>query len=216
MIRLNIHGHHFLLLKEKAMFWEERRTLLISDVHLGKIMHFRREGIAVPDMALMQNFARLEDLLFLTNADRVVFLGDLFHNTFNAEWHLFSGWRKQFSQVEMIVVKGNHDILPDELFTNLDISIWEEQLAEESFLFTHHPLAHTEHPYFVFSGHIHPVFRMEAKARQSLRLPCFVLDPQQAILPGFGVFTGGHAEAQQPGRKIFVIGGEMVFPVGGS
>lgn len=211
MKEINIRGHHFLLLKEKAIFWPERSTLLISDVHLGKVMHFRKEGIAVPDLALLQNFARLENLLFLTGADRIIFLGDLFHHELNTEWDLFSGWRRQFCQVEMMIVKGNHDILPDELFSGLDMEVVAGTLIEEEFLFTHHPLEVPAGCHFAFAGHIHPVFRMEAKGRQSLRLPCFVIEEHQAILPGFGVFTGGHPVVQKVGRNIYVIGGDQVF-----
>lgn len=40
--RINIKDQNLLLLPEKALFWEEEKGLIISDVHLGKAGHFRK------------------------------------------------------------------------------------------------------------------------------------------------------------------------------
>ena len=34
------------------MIWENTNTLLVADIHLGKITHFRKAGIAVPAAAI--------------------------------------------------------------------------------------------------------------------------------------------------------------------
>ena len=48
-------------------------------------------------------------------------------------------------------------------------------------------------PFFVFvlAGHLHPVCHLSGPARDAMRLPCFVSEPGQGILPAFGAFTGG-------------------------
>jgi hypothetical protein len=51
----------YLLLTQRAIFWQETQTLLIGDLHLGKITHFRKEGIAVPPNAIDNNFKRLNE-----------------------------------------------------------------------------------------------------------------------------------------------------------
>jgi metallophosphoesterase superfamily enzyme len=50
-MQIEIRDNHFDLLIQKAIFWQEKQTLLIGDLHLGKITHFRKEGIAIPQIA---------------------------------------------------------------------------------------------------------------------------------------------------------------------
>src|SRR4051812_26169186 len=115
-MELRIRDNHFVLLHQKAIYWIEARTLLIADLHLGKIMHFRKHGIAVPEGAISNNFNRLDELIEKCNPERIIFLGDLFHNRLNAEWDLFASWRNSYNHIEMLIVMGNHDILPHWLF----------------------------------------------------------------------------------------------------
>ncbi len=62
-MQIEIRNHHFELLYHKAMFWKETNTLLLGDLHLGKITHFRKEGMALPPNAIENNFARLDELI---------------------------------------------------------------------------------------------------------------------------------------------------------
>ena len=84
-----IFGEHFSMHPSGAMFWEEKQMLLVSDVHLGKISHFRKYGSAVPQNAIAQNFERLTAVVEHFQPSRICFLGDLFHSSLNLEWDLF-------------------------------------------------------------------------------------------------------------------------------
>src|SRR4051812_42331128 len=99
---IEIRNLHFRLLPQKAIYWEEEKTLLVSDLHLGKIMHFRKEGIAIPAIALENNFKRLDEIVLTNNVLRIIFLGDLFHNSLNTEWQTFRRWRNKYQSMEMI------------------------------------------------------------------------------------------------------------------
>ena len=120
-MQIEIRGNHFILLTQRAIFWEETQTLLIGDLHLGKITHFRKEGIAVPNNAAANNFLRLNELVQRTGATRIIFLGDLFHNEYNSEWETFREWRAEHHYIDMIIVMGNHDILPVSLLLECDL-----------------------------------------------------------------------------------------------
>ncbi|GGC13685.1 ligase-associated DNA damage response endonuclease PdeM [Dyadobacter sediminis] len=212
-MQIEIRGNHFRLLSQKAVFWEETQTLLIGDLHLGKIIHFRKEGIAVPGIAAENNFLRLNQLVQHTGAVRIIFLGDLFHSKYNSEWETFRAWRAGHHYIEMIIVIGNHDILPVSLFLESDMQVYMEDFEEDGFIFTHHPKTELRSDRFVFAGHVHPVFTSYGKGRQSVRLPCFVIDKNQAILPSFGVFTGGYPVNIINGRKIYITTETTIFPV---
>lgn len=209
-MQIEINNHQFRLLPEKAIFWKTRKTLLIGDLHLGKITHFRNAGIAVPSRAYHNNFQRMEHLILHNDAERIILLGDLFHNVYNAEWELFANWRRKFHSIEIIIVLGNHDILPYDLFQEINITV-EDYWQEDNFIFLHHPMEHPEENY-VFCGHIHPVYCLRSRM-QSIKLPCFTVDNNQTILPSFGVFTGGYEMKKVKGRSIFVIAENEVIKV---
>ena len=48
MNSIEINNHNFILHPSGAIFWLEKKTLFLADVHLGKVAHFRKNGIAVP------------------------------------------------------------------------------------------------------------------------------------------------------------------------
>lgn len=79
------------------MYWVEKRMLLISDVHLSKISHFRKYGSALPGRAMYQNFVKLDNAVEYFNPESICFLGDLFHSTLNNEWDLFKEWVERIS-----------------------------------------------------------------------------------------------------------------------
>jgi metallophosphoesterase superfamily enzyme len=86
----------------------------------------------------------------------------------------------------------------------------DEPFACGPFALCHHPEVQSEA--YVLAGHVHPVFHLRT-ARESLRLPCFLLGTSRAILPAFGAFTGGHALIPQRTDRVYVVADELVFPV---
>lgn len=165
-------------------------------------------------MAAHNNFERLNEIVQSTGATRIIFLGDLFHHKHNAEWETFRAWRAQHFYIEMIIVIGNHDVLPRQMFLEAGLQICSEDFEEDAFVFTHHPREEPDPLKFIFAGHIHPVFTTYGKGRQHVRLPCFVVDRHQAILPSFGVFTGGFAMELKAERRIYITTEVKVFLVG--
>ena len=207
MTSINIHGQTFLLHTSGAAYWQDRQMLLISDVHLGKISHFRKAGSAVPQNAVPANFEKLSAVAAYFRPAAICFLGDLFHSSLNKEWLHFQSWRKTIS-ARLILVQGNHDIIAPQLYEQLQLEVVPE-LVWEAFLLTHEPEERA--PFFNIAGHLHPGVRLRGKARQVLRLPCFFKTGSQLILPAFGEFTGKHILEQQNGAEVFVLGGEQVY-----
>ena len=56
-------GQDLLLLPQKAIFWQQEKALIASDVHLGKSGHFRKAGIALPQDMAQEDLAVLSDLI---------------------------------------------------------------------------------------------------------------------------------------------------------
>jgi len=183
--------------------------LLISDVHLGKISHFRKFGSALPGNAIFQNFIKLDNTVEYFNPESICFLGDLFHSTLNNEWNLFTEWVER-TQLPIILVAGNHDIIGPHKYEELGITVVSEWTLD-GFLLIHDPQERED--YYTLSGHIHPAVLLAGKGRQFLKLPCFFRTPKQLILPAFGEFTGTYVMEPQEDDKVYVITKEDVVEV---
>ena len=203
MISLNILGQDFKLLPEKAIFWEQQKTLLIADTHFGKVTHFRKSGIAIPEGAAFKNLSRLQELITKQSPEKVIFLGDLFHSELNTEWLAFKEVIRKFPEVNFQLITGNHDILHEQSYTNSHFTIFSEPLEMGPFLLSHEPMEHRE--LYNLCGHIHPGVRMVGGGRQSLRLPCFYFGEKGGILPAFGEFTGLYLLQPKKDDSIFII-----------
>lgn len=193
-----------------ALYWESRGALLISDVHLGKVSHFRKHGAAVPNEAIYGNFKLLDEVIEYFRPKQILFLGDLFHSHLNGEWDLFEAWVHRCGP-EIVLVSGNHDIISPLRYEALGIKVVKE-LQFSPFLLTHHP--EEREGLFTISGHIHPAVKLQGLARQSLRLPCFFCSEQQLILPAFGAFTGSHTLKPGKNDRVYAIAGEEVIKLG--
>ncbi len=192
-----------------TLFWKEKRMLLISDVHLGKVSHFRKFGSAVPQAAVLRNFELLDDSLAFFEPEIVCFMGDLFHSSMNKEWQLFEDWVGKVEST-IILIAGNHDIISPLKYEDLGIQVVSE-IQQDGFLLTHHP--EEREGFFNFSGHIHPAVRLRGGGRQSLRLPCFFKSDQQMILPAFGAFTGTYVLEPNRDDQIFTLAENSVIKI---
>jgi DNA ligase-associated metallophosphoesterase len=204
-----INNQDFILHQSGAAFWEKKKILLISDVHLGKVAHFRKHGIGIPNDAIFENFTRLKMVLDLFNPTTIIFLGDLFHSKMNKEWDLFVEWTKTHSHT-IILVEGNHDIISKKYYANLNIEIYSE-LVIDNFLLTHHPTE--EDGLFNFCGHIHPGIQLRGLGKQFLSLSCFFRKPNQMIFPAFGEFTGNYYLVPTENDKVYAITKEDVIEI---
>lgn len=210
-MQIKIKNNTFRLLPQKAIFWEEARTLLLSDLHIGKISHFRKEGIPIPRGGLHENFTRLDAVMEAHPVERVVFVGDLFHSTLNEEWNDFCRWRGKYGGTDMHIVMGNHDLFPPRFYAEICLTVHETEMAAGPFTLAHHPKKTFTGDEYVISGHIHPVIRLYGKANQRLRFPCFYFGARQALLPSFGYFTGGaHIQPQENDRVVAVVNDTLV------
>ena len=211
---LTLEGEQLWLLADKAMYWPARRCLLIADAHFGKASAYRSLGQPVPQGTTTANLERLDRLLSAHDCERVIFLGDFLHGPGSHASGTLSAlraWRERHPELLMTLIRGNHDKRAGDPPPDLGIDVVPEPLLMGPFALQHEPDAHPNH--HVLAGHVHPVYRLRGKGRQSLRLACFQIGTRVSLLPAFGAFTGGYAVQQDSDRRIFVIGDQEVWPV---
>lgn len=132
-----IHDNTFWLLAQRAVYWEQQKTIILADLHLGKTGHFRKEGIAVPQAVFKEDLHRLFDIIQQYKPERLIIAGDMFHSKMNKEVDLFTRWRRDISQLPIHLVKGNHDILHNDHYTHADISVTDCSMFIDKFCFVH-------------------------------------------------------------------------------
>ncbi len=219
MLHYNWQGHSFGLSPQRFIFWEKEKAIILSDLHLGKTGHFRREGIAMPQQVYKEDLQRLFTILQQYKPDRLLIVGDMVHSKQNKELDWFCRWRNDFSQIDFTLIKGNHDILKDEWYHDNCINVSAE-LQIDGLRFVHDDtnredgltgdeVAAVFQP--TISGHIHPGILMKGIAKQSLRLPCFYFNQQQCFLPAFSHFTGNYLMKPQKGDDVFVMMGKDIY-----
>ncbi|MFK7922771.1 MAG: ligase-associated DNA damage response endonuclease PdeM [Bacteroidia bacterium] len=210
--RITIADTELILLPERAIYWPDQKALLVADLHLGKSGHFQKHGIPISGEVHFRDLDILGTLLQRHLVERLVFLGDLFHSSYNREWEIFSDFMAEFECHKDLVI-GNHDRLDAERYAEAGLQVHRENLRLGNFELRHEPLADDEPDLgaYVLCGHIHPGVRLRGAGKQSLRLPCFYFAERQAILPAFGQFTGLAICYPKKNDQVFVIAeGEVV------
>lgn len=187
-----IQQQHFWLSAARCLFWEEEKSLIVSDLHFGKTGHFRKSGIAVPQQVFKEDLQRLMDQLQFYKPKQLLVVGDMFHSSANKELELFLRWRNDLAGIDIQLIKGNHDILKSEWYENAGIKVHQTQLTIGDFCFAHDVEQSDcgSSAGYYFTGHIHPGVILNGMGRQTLRFPCFYFNNQFAILPAFSRFTG--------------------------
>ena len=206
-IEHNIENQRIIFDYRKFLFWEKESALILSDVHVGKITHFIKNGIPLPENSSFSNLKLLKSIISEYQPQKVFFLGDLFHSNYNSEWDEWLSFFKNTS-LRFTLIKGNHD--------QLNHRIEQLNIYKEFFL----PPFHFSHfPEFIdgkfnIHGHIHPAYKLTGKGKQVLKLPCFHICKNSLTLPSFGAFTGNHfVRLENTNDQIFILSKNQIFKI---
>lgn len=210
---IDIRGTEIQLLAQKGIFLVKKKILVLADMHLGKLVHFRKNGIFVPTSPINQDLRTLIYLIEKFEPVEVVFLGDLFHSEKNSEYYHFVDTINLFPTIQFTLTKGNHDIIPEEFFNDCNVSIVNEKVLESNIVLMHQLPKLLDQDLFYIIGHIHPGYRFEGKGRQSYRLPCFHLGVYSLTLPAFGTHTGLFIPQFLENDRIYAILNEEVVKI---
>ena len=196
-----------------AGFAKWRSMLIMSDLHIGKTMHFRKAGLPIPAKARDADFARLIQIFDEHRPETVIVLGDLFHSSFNSEMEELSMITSSFGNINFRLVIGNHDILDPSIYRSLDFEC-SHSLAFDNLVMTHEPMEHLSQGSVNIHGHIHPGVHLKGKARQSISAPCFHFSTNHICLPAFGSLTGHVKTKVKKGDQLFAIVNNQVLALG--
>lgn len=184
---LDIAGAGLLATVEGALVWPEERLLVIADLHLEKGSCLASRRIFLPPYDTAATLARLGRLVARFAPQRLVFLGDTFHDP-RGSARILAHDREAFLNLlhrrDVVFIAGNHDPDPPQGLAGVSA----QELSVGPVTFRHEPTAGPASG--EVAGHLHPVARIAARGR-SLRRRCFAHDGARAVLPAFGAYAGG-------------------------
>lgn len=200
-----------------ALYWPDRETLIVSDLHFEKGTSFARRRHFLPPYDTRSTLARLEGVCRRLRPARVISLGDSFHDG-EAEARMDGADADRLEALtrahDWIWILGNHDPAPPQRFGGAV----ETELAAGPLTFRHEPASAPATG--EIAGHLHPCAVVRVRSRR-LRRRCFASDGTRVIVPAFGAYAGGlnvldEAYADLLPAAAFhawMVGGTQVVPV---
>jgi DNA ligase-associated metallophosphoesterase len=191
-----------------ALVWEEKRLLVVSDLHLEKGSSFALRGVLLPPYDTAATLARLAAVIARHDPRMVIALGDSFHDR-DAHARLSDGDRDALTALQSgrdwVWISGNHDpALPSDLG-----GIVANEVAIGPIAFRHEPTG----AFGEIAGHLHPKARVATRGR-AMERRCFASDGERAVMPAFGAYAGGLSIRDAAFAKIFQSLGFMAHVLG--
>ncbi|KPF65605.1 ligase-associated DNA damage response endonuclease PdeM [Porphyrobacter sp. AAP60] len=185
-------GHELLLGQGRGLYWPAERALLVADLHLEKASWYAQRGQMLPPYDSRDTLERLADAVRITDARRVITLGDNFHDDAGAlrlDAHCTGMLEALTRALDWVWITGNHDEALPKGFGGAILP----ELELGGVILRHEARAGETAP--EMSGHYHPKLRVNVRNRHIAR-PCAVMGrgaggADRMILPAFGTLTGG-------------------------
>jgi uncharacterized protein len=205
---IDVAGVSFIADLSGALFWEDERLLVVSDLHLEKGSSFAARGVLLPPYDTAATLGRLAAVVARHDPAIVIALGDSFHDS-SAHERLSAPDREAIGTLQTrrdwIWISGNHDpALPSDLG-----GVVASEVAVGQIVFRHEPTGAAGE----IAGHLHPKARVATRARW-LERRCFASDGDRAIMPAFGAYSGGLSIRDAAFAKIFQTLGFMAHVLG--
>lgn len=213
-LEVSVNGEYLVALPAGALYFAAQETLIVSDLHFEKGSHFAAKGQLLPPYDTRSTLRRLATLMRAHPPQRVISLGDAFHDG-GAESRMNEEdaelLRSLTLSADWIWMLGNHDPAPPARFAGGV----EQALRIGRLTFRHEPMAGAEPG--EIAGHLHPAARVRADTRV-IRRRCFATDGERLIMPAFGAYAGGLNVLDEAFAPLFgeftalILGGADVYP----
>jgi uncharacterized protein len=179
-----------------ALYWPEQQLLVVADLHLEKGSSFARRGLLLPPYDSGATLHNLAELLARYAPQRVIALGDSFHDG-DGSRRMSTRDRETLVSLQhrrdWIWIAGNHD--PEPLAIG---GTFARELAVDGLVFRHEPTGEAGE----IAGHLHPRARVRWRGHVVARR-CFAASPGCVVMPAFGAYTGGLNILDHAFGKVF-------------
>lgn len=202
-----------------AAWLPDLKTLVVADLHFEKGTSFARRGLHLPPYDTKATLRRLTSVADDYQPDRVIALGDSFHDgegPARLDQDDVAAIRTLTEGTDWVWIFGNHDPATTRGIERLGGTANKElQIGE--LVFRHEPMGERGE----VAGHLHPGAAIRQRGRH-IRRKCFVTDGSALVLPAFGAYTGSLNVCDEAfdtvfssGFRVHIIGRDEIFPISG-
>ncbi|MDO8517522.1 MAG: metallophosphoesterase [Nanoarchaeota archaeon] len=196
---------------ERALFWKEKRVLVIGDLHFGYENYLHERGWSFPKTQISESIEILGKIFQKTGKlAQVIILGDVKHYFGGILNEEFSDVLQFFNLIkenldkngEIIIIKGNHDNILEPILKKQGlkefVKLKQEYILEDILFFHGHkrdfervkPLLKGKNIKISIIGHFHPAINLEEDAKKE-KYKCYlygkskILKKELIIVPSF-------------------------------
>ena len=193
---------------EQALYLAKEKTLVISDMHIGMEEAMQKKGFLLPRFQL-KDFEERLNRIFLNHAvDIAVFNGDLKHEFGSisaTEWRNITSMLEFVGKhaKEIIIIKGNHDILLEPIAKKLNINVRDYYKVNDYFICHGDKLIENldfDDSKVLIIGNEHAAISLRKGGRKELYKCCLLgkfRDKRLIAMPSFNSMTEGTDILQQ-------------------
>ena len=184
-------------LLNKALFIEDLKILVLSDIHIGYEESLNKGGVFIPRTQFKQTIEEIKEIISeLPQIEKIIILGDLKHEfgkISQQEWNETITFLELLEKKceEIILIKGNHDTILGPIAERKSIVLRTMQ-REGKYLFLHGdkvlPELENKKVEVICIGHMHPAIQLR-EGTKSEKYKCFLVGEYKKkkiiVLPSF-------------------------------
>ncbi|MFC1691845.1 metallophosphoesterase [Nanoarchaeota archaeon] len=159
-----------------ALWLQDTKTLIISDLHIGYEEALNKQGIMVPRFHYPDLDKKLKAILDQTNPELIIINGDLKHEfgrISETEWrHTIRIMDLLLKHAKVLLIKGNHDNIAGPLAEKRNLELVEDYYFEDKQIYVCHgniipdkTNENFKNSKTVIIGHEHPAVSIKSKTR---------------------------------------------------
>lgn len=230
------------ILDEPALLFEEKKLLVIADLHIGIERELQKSGLQVPSQTnLMEQ--RLISILQTYDVQHIVLLGDIKHNIPSSTIQERTDVQRFLETIKpygrLYVLPGNHDGNIDRLLSAEIVLYPSDGAVFEGIGFAHGhrwPRDEIMQCKRIIVSHMHPMIMLTDRLGYKTFEPCWLrghclqnvlkekypasTDPEIVIMPAFNPLCGGIAVNRDqllgPFRSLIDVDNADVYLLDGS
>ncbi|MBT3865890.1 metallophosphoesterase [Candidatus Woesearchaeota archaeon] len=173
-------------------------VLILGDLQLGYEDYLNKKGVLVPRFQTEDVLGRIREILENTRVKKIVFNGDIKHHFGRIspqEWDSVTRLMEDLvDKYEVIIVKGNHDVLIEPILKRFKDKIKLVDYFEIDDLFITHGDKIMPNPgKIIVIGHEHPAVSFGEKPGEKYK--CFLKGKwgghKLIVMPSFNMLTAG-------------------------
>jgi len=193
------------------VFIKSLNALVMGDLHLGFEGVSAKEGVYLPKLNLINILKQIETSVKKIgndNIQRMIILGDIknefdeidqeeIDELFNFVYYVRNNIFKK--EIEMILIKGNHDNYVDGFAKSLNLKVYRQELIMENYLMFHGEEIPDEDlirkSEFLILAHEHPSIALYNEVGAKIKVKCFLYgkykNKKVLVLPAISYYAQG-------------------------